>query len=61
MPTELPQPWPRGPVVVSMPAVMWCSGWPAHTLSSWRNFLISSSDTAGAPPARRMPARWISE
>ena len=28
MPTEVAKPWPSGPVVVSMPAAIWCSGWP---------------------------------
>ena len=49
MPTLLPHPWPSGPVVVSTPEVRWYSGWPGHLLPSWRNRLMSSSETAGSP------------
>ncbi len=59
MPTELATPWPSGPVVVSTPVVKWYSGCPGVRLSSWRNFLMSSSDTAGAlpPSLSATPAR----
>ena len=50
MPTELPQPWPSGPVVVSTPTVKPYSGWPGVRLSSWRNFLMSSIVTAASLP-----------
>src|SRR6476660_5135287 len=49
MPTLVATPWPSGPVVVSTPLVQRYSGWPGHLLSSWRNFLISSSGTEGVP------------
>ena len=51
MPTLVAKPWPSGPVVVSTPVVQRYSGWPGHLLSSWRNFLMSSSDTVGVPSA----------
>ena len=57
MPTAVASPWPSGPVVVSTPVVKWYSGWPGVRLSSWRNFLMSSSDTAGALP----PSQWGTE
>ena len=41
MPTALARPWPSGPVVVSMPGVWPCSGWPAVSEPSWRKRLIS--------------------
>ena len=49
MPTEVAQPWPSGPVVVSTPVVMRYSGWPGVLESSWRKALMSSIDTAGLP------------
>src|SRR5438477_6030410 len=49
MPTDVATPCPSGPVVVSTPEVHRYSGWPGHLLSSWRNFLISSSGTDGSP------------
>ncbi len=64
MPTELETPWPSGPVVVSTPLVQRYSGWPGVELSSWRNFLMSSSETATpfstvyAEVTRRTPVRW---
>ena len=66
MPTLLPQPWPSGPVVVSMPVVKPYSGWPGVTLSIWRKFSMSFSDTAASfvtlPSFRRLTLdRWISE
>ena len=47
MPTLLATPWPSGPVVVSTPLVQRYSGCPGVLLSSWRNRLMSSSDTIG--------------
>ena len=63
MPTELPQPWPSGPVVVSTPEVKPNSGCPGVRLSIWRNFLMSSTVTAASlPPALVFtPARQSSE
>lgn len=33
-PTALAKPWPRGPVVTSIPGVSWASGWPGVMLST---------------------------
>ncbi len=33
---------PKGPVVVSMPGIWPCSGWPAQGLSTWRKRLMAS-------------------
>src|SRR5271165_4798168 len=49
IPTLVATPWPSGPVVVSTPDVQRYSGWPGHLLSSWRNFLRSSTETASSP------------
>ena len=38
--TALARPWPRGPVVVSMPAAAPYSGWPAVRAPSWRKLRI---------------------
>jgi hypothetical protein len=63
MPTELPTPCPRGPVVVSTPVVTPCSGCPGVKLSNWRKRWMSSSETAGFPvfsprgPSSTTPAR----
>ena len=50
MPTALETPWPRGPVVHSMPGVL-CSeegnsGWPGVMEWCWRNFFTSSRGSA---------------
>jgi hypothetical protein len=45
IPTALPTPCPRGPVVVSTPAVTKLSGWPGVGEPSWRKPRMSSSDT----------------
>src|SRR5205823_407383 len=42
MPTLLPMPCPKGPVVVSIPEVTRYSGCPGVRLSSWRKLLRSS-------------------
>ena len=44
MPTALPMPCPRGPVVVSTPGVWPNSGWPGVREPHWRNCLRSSRD-----------------
>src|SRR3954449_10975466 len=49
MPTALPTPWPRGPVVVSTPAVWPCSGWPGVLLPHVRSDLRSSSSRPQPP------------
>ena len=41
MPTELPTPWPNGPVVHSTPGVSTNSGWPGVLECNCRNRLIS--------------------
>ncbi len=42
MPTAVAIPWPRGPVVVSIPGAMPYSGWPAHFEPTLRKRRISS-------------------
>src|SRR5580698_6885587 len=49
MPTVFPIPCPKGPVVVSTPAVNRYSGCPGVLLSIWRNLLMSSNVTANSP------------
>ncbi len=67
MPTEVATPWPSGPVVVSIPVVMWDSGWPGVGEPSWRKFWMSSRLIAGSSVTTPSwstfltPARWISE
>ncbi len=49
IPTALPMPWPRGPVVVSTPAVWPYSGWPGVLLPQVRSDLRSSSSSPQPP------------
>ena len=46
IPTPFANPWPSGPVVVSIPAVWPCSGWPGVREPHWRNCSRSSSVTS---------------
>ena len=46
MPTALPTPCPRGPVVASTPTVCPNSGWPGVRLSHWRKRWISDSGSS---------------
>ncbi len=44
MPTAFAKPWPRGPVVVSMPGAWPYSGWPAVRLPHCLKLFRSSRD-----------------
>ena len=49
MPTEFPSPWPKGPVVVSIPEFFLYSGWPAQIELSCLKFFSSSIEKSLYP------------
>ena len=46
-PTAVARPWPKGPVVVSMPGEWLTSGWPGVEAPHWRKAWISPSVMSG--------------